>query len=109
MAKRTITTLVDDLDGGEATTSLTFAVDGTNYEIDLNDANAEKFRKALEPWVGAATKVGKGVATPARASRKSTGRSDLANIRKWANDNGHNVSERGRIPGNVIEAYDAAH
>lgn len=109
MAKRTITTLVDDIDGSEATTSFTFAFEGTNYEIDLNDANAEKFSEALKPWVGAARKATKTGTSSGGTSRKSAGRKDLAAIRKWAKDNGHEVSDRGRIPANVVEAYDAAH
>ncbi|MFF7292024.1 Lsr2 family protein [Microbacterium sp. NPDC008134] len=109
MAKREITQLIDDVDGTEATTSIRFAVGGTNFEIDLNDANAEKFHEALKPWTDVARKAKKEGSSSARTSSKSTGRRDLAAIRKWASDNGHAVSERGRIPANVIEAYDAAH
>jgi len=109
MAKRVIETLIDDLDGSEATATVAFAYKGTNYEIDLNDANAEKLDDALKPWIDLARKAKTSGSSNARTSSKSTGRSDRATIRKWANDNGYNVGDRGRIPANVIEAYDAAH
>lgn len=109
MAKRTITTLVDDIDGGDATASFAFTFAGKSYEIDLNDANAEKFREALAPWIDAARAVAKNGAAPAPARGSRLARNDLAAIRKWAKDNGHDVSNRGRIPGSVIEAYEAAH
>ncbi|MGH8953693.1 MAG: histone-like nucleoid-structuring protein Lsr2 [Microbacterium sp.] len=109
MAKRTITTLIDDIDGGDATTSFTFTFAGKSYEIDLNDANADRFRKALAPWTDAARVATKSGAAPTRVRTSRHGRNDLAAIREWARDNGHEVSDRGRIPGNVIEAYDAAH
>lgn len=106
MAQRVQVLLVDDVDNSDADETVTFALDGVTYEIDLNKANAGKLRDALAPWVGHARRSG---------GRKSPGRSggarrkDVSAVREWARTNGHDVSERGRIPAVVQEAYDKAH
>lgn len=108
MAKRTITTveLTDDVDGGKADRTLTFGFDGASYEIDLSRKNATAFEKVLKPYVEAARKVGRG---SARRPRKAAGPvRDLGAIRSWARANGHEVSDRGRVPAAIIEAYEAA-
>ena len=117
MAQQTTVKFIDDLDGSEASGTFDFSLDGKQYQIDLSDDNAAKLRDALAPFVGAARRAGgrssgrgrsqqRQVAEdrPARASREET-----AAIRRWARENGHEVSERGRIPKSVIEAYQAAH
>ncbi|WP_092807891.1 histone-like nucleoid-structuring protein Lsr2 [Klenkia marina] len=118
MARKMQIMLEDDLTGEAledgAGDTVTFALDGTSYEIDLSDDNAAEMREALSRYTAAARKVttsgrrqaGSGGA-PKRAS--GGGRTDLAAIREWAKANGHEVSERGRIAGAVVEAYDAAH
>jgi Lsr2 len=114
MAQQTTVRFVDDLDGSEASGTFDFSLEGRSYQIDLSDENAAKLRDALAPYVDAARKAGgrsRGRAArqttvaekPARSSREET-----AAIRQWARDNGHQVSERGRIPKSVIEAYQAA-
>ncbi len=116
MARQVITTLIDDLDGKPADRTVEFSLDGTNYTIDLSDANAGKLRKALDPYIAAGTRVGRGGSANRAAARPvaSTGRAggdrdQNRAIREWATENGHQVSERGRIPQNVIDAYRAAH
>lgn len=109
MAQKVTILLVDDVDGSEAAETVTFALDGKTYEIDLNEKNAEKFRDALAPWLGHARRVS---GTPGRARRSTSGSSskgNLKDVREWARENGFEVSERGRIPANVQDAYDAAH
>lgn len=106
----TIVTLTDDLDGGKADRTLMFAVDGASYEIDLSKRNAAAFEKALRPYVEVARKV----KTPRgrQGSGRSTGsgrRSDLSAVREWARANGYDVSDRGRLPGNILDEYDAQH
>jgi nucleoid-associated protein Lsr2 len=114
MAQQTTVRFVDDLDGSEASGTFDFSLEGRNYQIDLSDENAAKLRDALAPYVGAARKAGgrgRGRAPrqttvaekPARSNREET-----SAIRQWARENGHQVSERGRIPKSVIEAYQAA-
>lgn len=110
MAKQVITLLTDDLDGGEADRTVEFGLDGVNYTIDLSEKNAGKLRKALDPFLNAATRVGRsgGSAPVRRAAAAGTGRASRDQnqaIREWANKNGYEVSERGRIPSHIVEAY----
>jgi len=114
MAKKVTVTLVDDFDG-EATADETveFGLDGVSYEIDLSSKNATKLRNDLKQWVEAGRRVGgrrrgaKATATVARG-RGAIDREQSAAIREWARRNGHNVSTRGRIPADVIDAFHAA-
>ena len=111
MAKQTTVTLVDDLDGSEAEEQIEFALDGRSYEIDLSGANGTRLRDALEPFVSAARRTGGrrgGAAAPA-AARPSTDREQNQAIREWAQKQGMKISERGRIPSNVLEAYHQSH
>lgn len=115
MARRIVHQLVDDIDGtvlevGEGET-VHFSVSGIAYEIDLTSANAEEFRSAMEPYIAAARRSSGGAARPsAPRKRTAAGRNPEATaIREWAKANGHTVSERGRVPAPVIEAYRAAH
>ncbi|SEC29456.1 Lsr2 protein [Nocardioides exalbidus] len=107
MAQKVNIVLVDDLDGTDATETVTFGLDGTTYEIDLNDANASALREALSGYVGHARKVTGG----ARRGRKAaaTSSSNTKDVREWAKAQGMEVSERGRISADVQQAYDAAH
>lgn len=113
MAQKVTVLLVDDIDGGSANETVSFALDGVAYEIDLSDKNAAQLRDAFAQYVGAGRRVGstrggRG-ATGARggsSSRRRDGRT--ARIREWARKNGHKVSERGRISAEVMQAYEAA-
>jgi Lsr2 len=109
MAQKVSIILVDDLDGSEATETVSFGLDGTSYEIDLNDKNAAKLRDALSGYVGHGRKVG---AAPRRGRKSSASTNDgpsAREIRDWARSNGHDVPERGRVSAEVREAYAAAH
>jgi len=106
MAQKVNIILVDDLDGSEADETLTFGLDGTTYEIDLNAGNAAALREALSGYVGHARKMTGG----ARRGRKGAGSSsNTKDVREWARGQGMDVSERGRISADVQKAYDAAH
>ncbi|MFN2319419.1 MAG: Lsr2 family protein [Dermatophilaceae bacterium] len=107
MAKRTITVLQDDLDGSDATETVSFAVDGVSYEIDLNADNAARIRDDFAVWTAHATRVGGRRRTSGAAS--SGGKEDLDAIRTWARSNGYEVADRGRISAKVKEAYAKAH
>lgn len=112
MATETITRLIDDLDGGSAETTVAFGWDGRTYEIDLSRKNLAALEKALKPYLAAARSTRMTTGRPGRrkqSSGRSTGRPDLQAIRDWARDNGHQVSDRGRIPAHVTGAYQAAH
>ena len=111
MARNTITTLVDDIDGTEASETLVFALDGTTYEIDLNEAHAEDLREVLAPFVSVARKTSGGQArrSSAPSSRPRSGSApDPREVRAWAEANGVDVSPRGRIKADVLEQYRAA-
>lgn len=114
MAQKVNIVLVDDIDGSDATQTVAFGLDGASYEIDLNDANADALREALAPYVGHGRKVGRGGGGAKRGGGRAAAASSGAGasakeIREWARGNGHAVPERGRIPADVREAYDAAH
>lgn len=108
MAQRVQIILEDDYDGGTADETVTFGLDGAEYEIDLSSDNAAKLRDQLAPWLGHARKTGgrrKRAAAPAARSEEGASTSD---IRAWAQANGHEVSSRGRVSAEVREAYEKA-
>ncbi|MEJ8277577.1 histone-like nucleoid-structuring protein Lsr2 [Pseudonocardia spirodelae] len=113
MAQQTTITLVDDLDGGEADEQVEFSVDGRAYEIDLSATNAGKLRDALAPYISAARRAsGRRSGTSAAPSSNGSSASERAAnraVREWAVDQGMKISERGRIPSSVLEAYQNAH
>lgn len=104
MAQKVQVLLVDDLDGGEADETVSFALDGATYEIDLSSANAKKLRDSLQPFVDHARKAGVG---KRRRPRGASSRERSADIRAWAKARGIKVNERGRIPASVVERYEA--
>ena len=113
MARQVITTLIDDLDGKKADRTVEFSLDGVSYTIDLSEANAGKLRKALDPYISAGTRLGRASTAriPARratVARTAGSRDENRAIREWAVANGWSISERGRIPQSVTEAYRAA-
>jgi hypothetical protein len=110
MATQTTVTLVDDIDGSEADEQVEFAVDGRTYEIDLSSANSARLREALAPYISAARRTsGRRSSGGSSSSRPSTDREQNQAIREWAQQQGLKISERGRIPSNVLEAYRQAH
>jgi hypothetical protein len=122
MAQKTIVTLVDDLTGEEAEdiTTVEFALDGVTYEIDLDDKNSARLRDALAEYVAAARRTGgrratsngrrrsgAGTGTPRATSPGGYDRETSKQIREWAKAQGFEVSDRGRVPNNVVEAWEA--
>jgi hypothetical protein len=108
MAQKVHIMLVDDLDGSEATESVSFGLDGTSYEIDLNEKNAAKLREAISGYVGHARKVG-GAKGRGRRAAASEGGHSAREIRDWARSNGMTVPDRGRVSAEVRSAFEAAH
>lgn len=113
MAKQIITKLLDDLDGGAADETLTFALDGMGYQIDLSAKNAKRLRDFLDPFLSAAERTGR-IGSGAQLTRSRPGthtqtfaanREQNTAIREWANGHGFSVSERGRIPQHIVDAY----
>jgi hypothetical protein len=105
MAQRVQIILEDDYDGGTAEETVSFALDGAEYEIDLSSKNAAGLRDALGPWLAHARKTG----GRRKRSTKPSGLSSTSDIRAWAQANGLDVSSRGRVSADVREAYEKAH
>ena len=112
MARKVITVLTDDLDGGKADRTVEFSLDGVPYTIDVSDENAGVLRKALDPFITAGRRIGRGPVDTGRAARRTTrpgasgmDREQNRAIREWAAKNGYEISDRGRIPVSVVEAY----
>jgi hypothetical protein len=114
MAQQTTVRFVDDLDGSEAVGTVTFALESRAYEIDLSDENTDKLHEALAPFIEHARQIGRGSGRgrgrrqPAPEKHTRSNREQTQAIREWARQNGHQVSDRGRIPKSVIQAYQAA-
>lgn len=112
MAQKVQVLLLDDVDGKEAAETVTFGLDGVDYEIDLSADNAQALREGLASWIGHARKSGgRSAARPSAAPRRTASRSssNASELRAWARENGFQVSERGRISEQVRQAYAAAH
>jgi hypothetical protein len=111
MVQKHVIQLEDDIDGGNATETVTFGLDGANYEIDLSAKNAGKLRDALATYVahgrrasrsGGRSSAGRRAGRAVRSDREQT-----QAIRAWARKNGHKIGEKGRIPAHILEAYEA--
>jgi hypothetical protein len=110
MAQRVHVVLVDDIDGSDATETVAFGLDGSTYEIDLNEKNAAALREALAPYVGHARRSGgTRKAGGRRAAAPAAAGPTAAEVREWARENGWDVPDRGRVSAEVRSAYDAAH
>jgi hypothetical protein len=112
MARQVITVLTDDIDGGYADRTIEFGLDGVNYTIDLSEKNAGKLRKALDPYLTVASRIGRTngngrIVARAAAAPSRSNRDQNQAIREWAGKNGYEVSARGRIPSSVVEAFHA--
>lgn len=113
MAQRVQVILEDDLDGSEADETVQFGLDGAEYEVDLSTENAQSLRNALATWVGVARRTGGRRKRPSQtptAARpaQSGGGSSTGEIRAWAQENGYEVSTRGRVSTEIRDAYDKA-
>ncbi|WP_410573851.1 histone-like nucleoid-structuring protein Lsr2 [Amycolatopsis sp. cmx-4-61] len=110
MAQKVSVEILDDLDGSTAAQTVQFSLDGVTFEIDLSDRNASALRHELARYIGAGRRVG------GRKVRVATGQSTTAadrernqRIRAWANANGYDVSERGRLSSEVVAAFERVH
>ena len=117
MTRKIVHQVIDDLDGSViddgAGETVHFSLDGTPYEIDLTADHADALRRAFEPYLAAARSISSGggvagVGGGRGGGRRRPGQQDYSAIRSWAKSNGFQVSERGRVPASVIEAYEAA-
>src|SRR3954447_14438599 len=109
MAQRTIVLRTDDIDGSEATETIEFTLDGTAYTIDVSDRNAARLRASLAEFIASARTTGR--SSPPRAAATAPRRraaADAKAVRAWAAEHGYELSQRGRIPTTVLDAYHQA-
>ena len=113
MAQRVHVEMVDDLDGSEASQTVPFSLDGVTYEIDLSEENASALRDELGRYVAAARRIGGRkvrLATGQSLSGAPTAGTDRERnrqIREWAQANGYEVAERGRLSSEIIAGFEA--
>jgi hypothetical protein len=105
MVRREVVIVEDDLDGGPATETVRFGLDGAAYEIDLSSKNAKKLRKRLAPFVEHAHRVAAGQRRPGRTAAS---RQRSRDIRAWARQRGIELSDRGRMPASIVDEYEAS-
>ncbi|WP_053735082.1 Lsr2 family protein [Nocardia sp. NRRL S-836] len=115
MAQKVFVQLIDDLDGTASADveAVSFGLDGVAYDIDLNPDNASRLRDCLADFVASARRT---KARPKKAGAitrtvvaESRSKEQTQAIRAWARSNGHELSDRGRIPTHVIEEFEKAH
>ena len=108
MAQKIVTMLVDDLDGSTAAETVSFALDGKSFSIDLSTANAQQLRDCLQPFIDSARKAGRNGTARTAASGPAHDRAELAAAREWLRANGETVSDKGRIAAAQLEKFHAA-
>lgn len=108
MAQKITTLFIDDIDGGEAEGTVRFALDGAEYEIDLNSQHSAELRSALGKFVTHARKVGGTARRSAARGNQRTSTIDTTAVRTWAREQGIAIKERGRVPGDIVEKYKTA-
>jgi hypothetical protein len=112
VAQKIQTLFIDDIDGGAAEGTVRFALDGTEYEIDLNARHSEELRSALGRYVSHARKVGgtarRGGRAAGRAGRGAGPALNTTEIRNWAREQGYDIKDRGRVPADLVAKYQAA-
>ena len=110
VAQKIQTLFIDDIDGSEAEGTVRFALDGAEYEIDLNAKNAEALRKALSRYVEAARRSsGTAARRPARSGRRAAASGlNTTEVREWAKAQGIEVKDRGRVPAELVVRFRAA-
>lgn len=116
MAKTTRVVLVCDLhgDGTEAVTTIRMDNGTARYELDLCQSHFDELTRAgrrLRPRrrTGGAPSAAKAAKKPATAKTRPRGRGarDTAAVREWARAHGYAISDRGRIPRHIVEAFTA--
>lgn len=112
MARRTVVETFDDIDGTPLETegeTISFALDGVEYTIDLNKKNARDFRKKIDYYAEHATRVGGRKRRGGTARQSVSGSPSSKEVREWAVKAGYEVPARGRLPRSLVDEYTAAH
>ena len=109
MAQKIHVELVDDIDQTPAAETVSFGLDGTQYQIDLSEAHARELREALAVFIGHARRATGGSRKRGGGASSAKSGPAAAEIREWARANGWDVPDRGRVSAEVRDAYAAAH
>lgn len=113
MAKKEIVQVIDDLDGKvlDHYETVRWSLDGKNYEFDTSAKHAQQFRDSLEKYLAVSRQTGRAGKRAATTATTGGGRNKETTraIREWAIKEGYELSDRGRIPQSIIEAFEAAH
>jgi Lsr2 len=115
MAKTTRVVLVCDLhgDGTEAVTTIRMDNGTARYELDLCQSHFDELTGAgrrlrqRRRTGGARSDTKAANKAAAKTRRRGGGGLDTAAVREWARAHGHTVSDRGRIPRHILEAFTA--
>lgn len=105
MAQKIQTLFIDDIDGSDAEGTVRFALDGTDYEIDLNAHHTEALRNALAVYVTHARKVAGAARRASRGAGRKVSTIDTTAVRAWAREQGIDIKERGRVPATIVAQY----
>jgi hypothetical protein len=109
MAQKIQTLFIDDLDGSAAEGTVRFGLDGTEYEIDLNEEHAKALRDALARYVSAARRASGAARKSARTGRRAPANGlNTTEVREWAKAQGIDVKDRGRVPAELVVKFKAA-
>jgi hypothetical protein len=109
VAQKIQTLFIDDIDGSEAEGTVRFALDGAEYEIDLNAKHAQALRKALAKYIDVARRSSGGARRPARSGRRASASGvNTTEVREWAKAQGIEVKDRGRVPAELVVRFKAA-
>ena len=108
MAQKIQTLFIDDIDGGEAEGTVRFALDGSEYEIDLNAKHSEELRSALGKYVTHARKISGTTRRGSARGGRRAGTVDTVAVRTWAREQGIDIKDRGRVPADIVAKYQAS-
>jgi hypothetical protein len=114
---RTVTeTTVCDLGDGDAAETVRFDFGGRAFDIDLCGEHAAAMGPMIDVYGARARAAGArrmqrraGLAATGRPRRSKASRDHAASVRRWAAQQGIEVSDRGRLPAAVVAKYEAAH
>jgi Lsr2 len=108
MAQKIQTLFIDDIDGGAAEGTVRFALDGTDYEIDLSGKHSDELHASLRKYVDHARKVGAAARRPGTRGGRRPSTVDTVAVRAWAREKGHDIKDRGRVPADIVAKYQAS-
>jgi nucleoid-associated protein Lsr2 len=108
VAQKIQTLFIDDIDGTEAQGTVRFALDGADYEIDLNAKHAAALRRTLAKYIEGARRSSSARRSARSGRRASASGVNTTEVREWAKAQGIEVKDRGRVPAELVVRFKAA-